>query len=52
MALITPASGLAKMNIDDVVSRVADQLEVAYFATVDEARQWLARPVAEQVSTR
>jgi hypothetical protein len=32
------------MNIDDMVSRVADQLDVAYFATVGEARAWLARP--------
>ncbi len=50
MALIIPASGLAKMNIDDMVSRVANQLDVAYFPTLDEARQWLARPVAEQIS--
>ncbi len=51
MALVIPASGLAKMNIDDMVSRVADQLDVAYFATLDEARQWLARPVAERISS-
>ena len=44
MALILPASGLAKMNIDDMVSRVADRLDVAYFATLEEARAWLARP--------
>ena len=44
MALVLPASGLAKMNIDDLVSRVADQLDVAYFATLGEARDWLARP--------
>jgi hypothetical protein len=43
MALVMPASGLAKMNIDDMVSRVADQLDVAYFATMNEARQWLTR---------
>lgn len=29
------------MSIDDMVGRVADQLEVAYFATVAEGRQWL-----------
>ena len=45
MALVIPASGLAKMNIDDMVSRVADQLDVAYFATIDEARSWLAKPI-------
>lgn len=44
MALVMPASGLAKMNIDDMVSRVADQLDVAYFATLADARAWLSRP--------
>ena len=44
MALILPASGLAKMNIDDMVSRVADRLDVAYFASLGDARAWLARP--------
>ncbi len=29
MALVLPASGLAKMNIDDMVGRVADRLDVA-----------------------
>ena len=44
MAMVLPNSSLAKMNIDDMVSRVADRLDVAYFATLDEARDWLARP--------
>ena len=44
MALVLPASGLAKMNIDDLVGRVADRLDVAYFATLEDARMWLARP--------
>lgn len=45
MAMVLPASGLAKMNIDGMVSRVPEsQLDVAYFATLDEARGWLARP--------
>jgi hypothetical protein len=44
MALVLPISSLAKMNIDDMVSRVAGRLDVAYFATLDEARAWLARP--------
>ena len=44
MALVLPASGLAKMNIDELVSRVADRLDVAYFATLAEARDWLALP--------
>lgn len=44
MAMVLPESGLAKMNIDDMVGRVAGQLEVAYFPTLGEARKWLARP--------
>ena len=43
MALVIPASGLAKMNIDDMVSRVADRLDVAYFKTLGDAREWLGR---------
>ena len=43
LAMVLPASGLAKMNIDDLVGSVADRLDVAYFATLDEARLWLAR---------
>ncbi len=49
MALVLPKSGLAKMNIDDLVSRVADRLDVAYFATLDDAREWLARPATEDI---
>jgi hypothetical protein len=44
MALVLPTSGLAKMNIDDLVSRVSDKLDVAYFPTLDDARKWLASP--------
>jgi hypothetical protein len=44
MAMVLPVSGLAKMNIDDMVGRVADQLDMAYFATLGEAREWLVRP--------
>jgi hypothetical protein len=51
MALVLPKSGLAKMNIDDMVSRVADQLDVAYFETLDDARTWLARPAIDSVLT-
>lgn len=47
MALVLPISGLAKMNVDDLVGRVADRLDVAYFATLEEARSWLARPSIE-----
>ena len=42
MALVIPESGLAKMNIDDMVNRVSGtQLDVAYFANLEEARVWL-----------
>jgi hypothetical protein len=27
-----------------MVGRVADQLDMAYFATLGEAREWLVRP--------
>jgi hypothetical protein len=49
MALVLPESGLAKMNIDDMASRVADRLDMAYFATLDDARRWLARPATEKL---
>jgi hypothetical protein len=50
MALVLPASGLAKMNIDDMVSRVADRLDMAYFATLEDARMWLASAAAHSAS--
>ena len=47
MALVLPESDLAKMNIDELVGRVpGSQLDVAYFATLGEARKWLTRPTA------
>jgi hypothetical protein len=49
MALVLPKSGLAKMNIDDMVSRVADRLDTAYFSSLHDARNWLARPATENV---
>lgn len=44
MALVNAKSGLAMMNIRDILARVpiTTTLEVEYFATVDEAREWLA----------
>ena len=45
--MVLPVSGLAKMNIDDMVSRVADQLDVKYFATLAEAREWLVSPLVK-----
>jgi hypothetical protein len=49
MAMVLPQSGLAKMNIDGMVSRVADQLEVRYFATLAEAREWLVGPLVKSL---
>ena len=47
MALVIPASGLAKMNVDDILSRLpGTELDVAYFATLAEARDWLQTPAA------
>jgi hypothetical protein len=42
MAVVIPTSGLTKMNVDDMMGRVpAAKLEVAYFATAAEAKEWL-----------
>jgi 3D (Asp-Asp-Asp) domain-containing protein len=46
MALVIPKSGLAAMNVKDIMSRVpGTRLDVAYFATLEEARSWLKGPV-------
>ena len=43
-AVVLPASGLAKANIQDHLRGAASkQLVIAYFATLEEARQWLVR---------
>lgn len=45
MALVIPKSGLTLMNVQEIMGRVpGTKLDVAYFATVDEARAWLSRP--------
>jgi hypothetical protein len=42
MAVVTPKSGLVRMNVKDMMARVpATKLEVAHFATVAEAKEWL-----------
>jgi len=41
LALVIPESALAMMSIEDVVSRVRGTLDVVYFGTVAEAREWL-----------
>jgi hypothetical protein len=43
-AVVLPASGLATMNIKDREATMRSKgLDVGYFATVPEAREWLAR---------
>jgi len=43
-AVVLPVSGLAGMNLKDRLKEVpAAKLDVAYFATVEQAREWLAR---------
>jgi len=44
LALVIPENALAMMSIEDVVSRVRGTLDVAYFGTVAEAREWLTAP--------
>ncbi|HEV2029545.1 MAG TPA: STAS/SEC14 domain-containing protein [Candidatus Dormibacteraeota bacterium] len=48
MALVIPISGLAKMNLEEIMGKVPNtDLEVGFFATVAEARTWLtARPTS------
>ena len=45
MAVVIAKSGLARMNLEDVLGRVpATKLDVGYFAAVENAREWLAGP--------
>ncbi len=42
--VVLPASGLARMNLKDSLKAVpSTRLEVGYFDTVEQAREWLAR---------
>jgi hypothetical protein len=42
LAMVLPESGIALMNIKDIVSKVpGTDLEVAYFPTLEKAREWL-----------
>jgi len=46
MALVIPKSGLALMNVQEIMSRIpGTKLDVAYFGTIEEARNWLSRPL-------
>jgi hypothetical protein len=58
MAVLMPKNTVARMNVENVLGRVpGTKLEVAYFATVRAAREWLTRPatnppiVLEKIST-
>jgi SpoIIAA-like len=43
-AVVIPSSVLAEVNLKDSLGKVAPKtLEVAYFATPEEAREWLGR---------
>ncbi len=45
MALVIPKSTLAAMNLKDIMGRVPNtNLDVCFFATIEEARTWLTRP--------
>ena len=45
MAIVIPKSGLARMNIEDILSRVpGTKLDTECFATVENATEWLTRP--------
>lgn len=44
VAVVVPTRDLAMINLDSIAGRIPDTLAVEYFATVDEAREWLKRP--------
>ena len=50
-AVVLPESGLAKFNIQlHLGAAAAAQMDVAYFATADEARRWVAEtPVRREI---
>ena len=42
MAVVVAKSTIAKRNVEDILGRVSNtSLDVAYFATIDEAARWL-----------
>ncbi|TME94687.1 MAG: hypothetical protein E6I34_03130 [Chloroflexi bacterium] len=46
-AIVLPVSALAAMNLRDLLAKVPKRvMEIGYFATVEEARAWLATPIA------
>jgi hypothetical protein len=43
-AVVLPKSGLAEMNLREALDKPPGKLQVAYFATVEEARSWITQP--------
>jgi len=41
-AIVMPKSHTAMKNIDDMAKAAEDEIEVRYFSSVENARQWLA----------
>jgi len=42
MAVVQPASVVAKMSVKEIFSKIPDtQLTVSYFASLEEARKWV-----------
>ena len=40
-AIVMPTSDMAMQNIDDMATAAEDKIEVRYFSSVENARQWL-----------
>lgn len=40
-AIVMPTSEMAMQNIDDMATAAEDKIEVRYFSSVENARQWL-----------
>ncbi|HLM73357.1 MAG TPA: STAS/SEC14 domain-containing protein [Polyangiaceae bacterium] len=40
-AVVLPKSAIAKMSVAAVMKKIPNQIEFAYFASVEEARAWL-----------
>jgi hypothetical protein len=53
MAVLMPKSGLTKMNVEDILGRVpGTKLAVAYFETIEEAKEWLMHPTTSPPNGR
>jgi hypothetical protein len=45
-AIVMPRSGTAMKNIDDMAKAAENEIEVRYFSSVENARQWLSTSAA------